>query len=105
MNITTNESNVFSPSVNIVRDSEVVLNYIPTPNATQSFLQIINNYQIGIRAFNLVGAYGIGKSAFLWAIENDLKKNSNYFTSNNNNNQGLREFDFIKFVGDYTSIH
>lgn len=102
MNITTKESNVFSPSVNIVRDSEVVLNYIPTPNAIQSFLQIVNNYQIGIRAFNLVGAYGIGKSAFLWAIENDLRKKSNYFIDDDN--QGLKEFDFIKFVGDYNSI-
>tara|TARA_R110000868_G_scaffold411183_2_gene702171 strand:- start:226 stop:2712 length:2487 start_codon:yes stop_codon:yes gene_type:complete len=102
MNITTKESNVFSPSVNIVRDSEVVLNYIPTPNAVQSFLQIVNNYQIGIRAFNLVGAYGIGKSAFLWAIENDLRKKSNFFIDDNN--QGLKEFDFLKFVGDYNSI-
>jgi hypothetical protein len=103
MNIITKEHNFFSPSVNIVRDSEVVLNYIPTPNAVQSFSQIINNYQIGIRAFNLVGAYGIGKSAFLWAIENDLKRVSNYFIDDFSN-QSIKQFDFIKFVGDYTSI-
>jgi hypothetical protein len=103
MSIITKENNYFSPSVNIVRDSEVILNYIPTPNALQSFSQIINNYQIGIRAFNLVGAYGIGKSAFLWAIENDLKRVSNYFIGDFNN-QGIKQFDFIKFVGDYTSI-
>jgi hypothetical protein len=103
MSITTKESIVFSPSVNIVRDSEVVLNYIPTPNAIQSFLQIINNYQIGIRTFNLVGAYGIGKSAFLWAIENDLRKNTNFFIDQDNN-PGLKEFDFIRFVGEYSSL-
>ncbi len=103
MSIITKEYNYFSPSVNIVRDSEVILNYIPTPNAVQSFSQIINNYQIGIRAFNLVGAYGIGKSAFLWAIENDLKRVSNYFIDDFSN-QSIKQFDFIKFVGDYTSI-
>ncbi|MEO5777370.1 MAG: hypothetical protein ABIQ27_10710 [Flavobacterium sp.] len=103
MNITTKENSVFSPSVNIVRDSEVVLNYIPTPNAIQSFLQIINNYQIGIRAFNLVGAYGIGKSAFLWAIENDLRKATNFFFDNDNI-QGLKEFNFIRFIGEYSSL-
>ena len=103
MGIITKEKKNYSPSVNIVRDSEVILNYIPTPNAIQSFSQILNNYQIGIRAFNLVGAYGIGKSAFLWAIENDLKKFSNYFIDDFSN-QSIKEFYFIKFVGDYTSI-
>lgn len=103
MGIITKEKKTYSPSVNIVRDSEVILNYIPTPNAVQSFSQILNNYQIGIRAFNLVGAYGIGKSAFLWAIENDLKGFSNYFIDDFSN-KSIKQFDFIKFVGDYTSI-
>lgn len=103
MNITAKESNTFSPSVNIVRDSDVILNYIPTPNSIQSFLQIINNYQIGIKAFNLVGAYGIGKSAFLWALENDLKKSTNFFVDNKTNNN-LLEFTFLRFVGEYSSL-
>ena len=66
---------IFSPSVNIIRDVDSNLNYIPTPNSKQIFNQLINNYIEGTRSFNIVGAYGTGKSSFLWAFEKNINKN------------------------------
>jgi len=81
-----------------------VLNYIPTPNAKQAFNQIINDYQTGIRSFNIVGAYGIGKSAFLWAFEKNINQSHLYFSKLNNSFNKLKGFDFLRMIGDYTSL-
>lgn len=89
----------FSPSVNIVRDSGDSLDYILTPNAELVYSQIVSGFQIGIRAFNLIGAYGTGKSAFLKAVESDVLNSSKIFKSEN-----FKDFRFIKFVGEYASL-
>lgn len=94
----------FSPSVNIIRDSDEDIKYIPTSNANHAFVQIINDYQIGIRSFNIVGAYGIGKSAFLVAFEKSLNGTENYFNRPKFFSSSLKEFEFCHFIGDNESI-
>lgn len=95
---------VFTPSVNIVRDADVSLNYIPTPNATQVYNQLINDYQTGIRSFNLVGAYGTGKSAFLWAFEKNINQKHAYFSSGNSAFRHVKGFTFLSLIGEYNSV-
>src|SRR6476620_8264960 len=102
MNTTTN-TYFFSPSVNIIRDNNLSLNYIPTPNSVQAFSQIANDYKIGIRVFNLVGAYGIGKSAFLWALENDFEQRHNYFNAISIAEKVVG-FKVIRLIGSYNSL-
>jgi len=54
----------FTPSVNIVRDTDIELDFISTSNTVAIARTIFENYQSGIHAFNLIGSYGTGKSAF-----------------------------------------
>lgn len=98
------ENITYSPSVNIIRDADAALNYIPTPNAKKAFNQIINDYQVGIRSFNIIGAYGIGKSAFLWAFEKNINRSNNYFSPVNTTFGKLKGFQFIRLVGEYNSL-
>jgi len=99
MNITNRNNYHYSPSINIVRDNGKDIDYILTPNAKLAYSQIINGFQIGVRAYNLVGTYGTGKSAFLKALESDVTELSNNFQ-----NKTFTNFEFIKFVGNYTSL-
>lgn len=94
---------VFSPSVNIIRDADSELNYIPTPNSKQVFNQIINDYKAGIRSFNIVGAYGTGKSSFLWALEKNINQKHNYFRPLNGAFHKLKGFEFLLFLGKFNS--
>ena len=59
----------YSPSINIVRDLNKNLEYIPTTNAKQVYTHIAKNYATGTHSFNIVGSYGTGKSSFLLALE------------------------------------
>ncbi|HMR90810.1 MAG TPA: hypothetical protein PKC69_00785 [Chitinophagaceae bacterium] len=95
---------IFAPSVNIIRDVNSPLNYIPTPNARIAFTQMINDYQTGIRCFSIVGAYGIGKSAFLWAFEKNINRKKEYFSSLNRGINKSKEFEFLRIVGEYASL-
>ncbi|RZK14280.1 MAG: hypothetical protein EOO56_25300, partial [Hymenobacter sp.] len=72
---------MFSPSVNIVRDAAQPLNYLPTPNAQLVYRQLAGNYRTGTHCFNIVGAYGTGKSAFLWAFGQTLTGQHAYFAA------------------------
>lgn len=94
-------ANKFSTSTNIIRDTDRELIYIPTPNAIRISNQISNDFKQGIRAFNIIGSYGTGKSSFLWAIEQTLKENKSYFGLNMLPNPKI---DFIKIVGEYQSL-
>ncbi len=94
----------FSPSVNIVRDSKLELNYIPTPNSSQVFDQLANSYQSGIHSFSIVGAYGTGKSAFLWALEKTLVEHRLYFDHDQITNGEIKTFEFWHFVGEPISF-
>jgi hypothetical protein len=96
----------FSPSVNIIRDANTTLNYIATPNSKQAFSQIINDYKTGIRSFSIVGAYGIGKSAFLWAFEQSLNRKNEYFSIPEGESivSEIESFDVARIVGDHGSF-
>jgi hypothetical protein len=91
----------FTTSINIIRDKGKNLNYIPTPNAIRIVNQIANDFKKGIRVFNIIGSYGTGKSAFLWALEESLTNNKKYFGINLLQNPTI---DFLNIVGEYKSI-
>ena len=93
--------NNFTTSVNIIRDTDRDFNYIPTPNASQVVSQIVNDFKIGIRSFNVVGTYGTGKSSFLLAFEQSIKGTKRYFEPNF---IVKPNYDFVKIVGSYASI-
>lgn len=88
-------------STNIVRDESKDLNYIVTPNALQMYNRIVSNSSNN-KSFTLIGNYGTGKSTFLWALEKNLIKERIYF--NNNIGTNVNSFEFIKLVGDNTSL-
>lgn len=98
------KSATYTPSVNIIRDVNADLVYIPTPNSKLVFNQLINDYQIGTRSFNIVGAFGTGKSSFLWAFEKNLNRSANYFSSLPGVLKNIKGFTFLRFIGEYESI-
>ncbi len=93
----------YTPSINIKRDFAQEINYILTPNASQIFGQISSNYQKGSRSFNIVGAYGTGKSAFIVALEQSLSGKSHFFDKAKLFNDKAN-FEFINIVGENKSI-
>ena len=94
----------FSPSTNILRDVNRNINYIATPNTKEIFNQILNNLKSGVKTFNLIGSYGTGKSTFLWAIQQNLVNEKNYFINLNGQFGGIKQFEFINIIGDYKSL-
>ena len=90
----------FSPSVNIERDFDKVLDYVVTANSSAVFEQIMRKAEVGIRAFNLIGAYGSGKSSFLWAFSQTLTRQNDVFKRNNHE----INFEVLSIVGDYRSL-
>lgn len=97
--------NRYSPSVNILRDSHKDIHYIPTANSRRIYEQIIESYaSSNMRSFNLVGSYGTGKSAFLLAFEKQLEEKQSFFGKLNGKFKGIKNFDIINIVGDYSSI-
>lgn len=94
----------FSPSVNILRDAGKDITYIPTPNTTRIFQQIVSDYKIGIRSFNIIGSYGTGKSAFLLALEKNLQGQRRDFNAVNGHFGSVQGFEFWNIVGEYQSI-
>ena len=94
----------FSPSVNIVRDFDRQLEYIPTANSRRIYNQIVNDYALGIHAFIVIGSYGTGKSAFLLAFERTLTRQHSFFPSPNGHFNGVDSFRFINVVGAFDSL-
>lgn len=92
---------LFSPSVNIVRDADRRLTYYPTDNTRRIVSQIIADYHAGIRAFTLIGSYGTGKSAFLWAFEQNILGKQPFFRDHLLGNGNT---EVIRFVGGFTSL-
>lgn len=90
----------YNPSINIVRDSKQTTNYIPTQNAQLVFEQISKDFSKGVRSFNIIGAYGTGKSHFLWAFQKQVNEQASYFKTE----KELPEFEFLNVVGKYESI-
>ena len=94
-------ANKFTTSVNIIRDSERELNYIPTPNAIRVVHQISNDFKMGVRSFNIIGSYGTGKSSLLWAIQQSLNNYKKHFEVNLLSDPKV---EFINFIGEYRSL-
>jgi len=95
----------YSPSINIIRDSNRELDYIVTPNSVLVYDQIINNYLSGTHSFNVVGAYGTGKSSFLVALKHHLFNEQKYFAALNGNFKHIKGFEFLPIIGDYSSLY
>jgi len=95
----------YSPSINIIRDSNRELDYIVTPNSVLVYDQIINNYLSGTHSFNIVGAYGTGKSSFLVALKHHLSNEQKYFAALNGNFKHIKGFEFLPIIGDYSSLY
>lgn len=91
----------FTTSTNILRDASRELNYIPTPNSVRVVNQIANDFQRGIRSFNIIGSYGTGKSSFLWALEQSLRGKKRVF---NINLLQSPKIEIINFIGEYKSF-
>lgn len=91
----------FSTSINILRDTDKKLNYLLTPNSKNVANQIVSDFKLGIRSFNIVGTYGTGKSSFLVALEKSLKNINKYFKLEFKQKQTV---DFLKIVGSYKSL-
>ncbi len=91
----------YTPSVNIIRDQNRDLSYIPTQNSYRVANMIWDAIDQGSRSFNLIGSYGTGKSSFLWAFEQSVKGNKHFFKLSSNENQKI---EFINFIGEYKSL-
>ena len=91
----------YTPSVNILRDSNGLVHYYPTPNARRAAQLIEQSYVQGVRVFNLIGSFGTGKSAFLWAISQTVRGRQHYFEI-----PGLirPKVEVIPLVGEYGSV-
>lgn len=94
----------FSPSINIQRDSEYEFNYIPTPNASKIFNQILSDSLVGIKSHIIIGAYGTGKSSLLLAAKQTLSGFKKHFPIFEKVIKQLPNFEFLSVVGQYTSL-
>lgn len=88
-----------SPSVNIIRDDNLDLDYFVTPNAERTAKALFQNFEKGNHSFNLIGSFGTGKSAFFWALEKSLKGDKDFFHTAYNG-----KTEFIKIIGGYSSL-
>jgi len=94
----------FSPSVNIIRDTDYAFNYIPTPNNVQTFTTILNESLVGIKSHVLIGAYGSGKSSFLLALKQTLEKSHIHFKGHEKLLNSIPNYEFMSIVGEFTSL-
>lgn len=101
---TTKQEYQYSPSVNIIRDKGKELRYIPTYNGQRAFEQIVKSAPTGVRSFAIVGAYGSGKSTFLWALGETVNSGKQYFEEYDYLLKGFSNNAILDFVGDYSSV-
>jgi len=96
------QTNYFSPSVNIQRDQDRLLNYIPTRNGEKAFQKITSSFLHGTKSFNIIGAYGSGKSSFVLALDKVLNGKADYFQ--NPFDEIIDSFETTFIVGEYISF-
>lgn len=97
------QTKYYSPSINILRDANSHFDYIATRNGDKAFQKITSSFfEKGRKSFNLIGAYGSGKSAFILALEKVLNKKADYFI--NPLNGAINKFDPIFIIGNYSSF-
>lgn len=94
----------FSPSANIHRDLNAPLNYFPTPNTKQVFQELLSDFATSNRAFNIIGAYGTGKSSFLLALYQTLNGKQNFFPESNKQIASFGSIEFVELIGTYDSL-
>jgi hypothetical protein len=94
----------FSPSINIQRDSEYEFNYIPTPNTSKIFNQVLSDSLTGVKSHIIIGAYGTGKSSLLLAAKQTLTGFKKHFTGYDKLIKQLPNFEFLSIVGRYASL-
>jgi len=94
----------YSPSINILRDNDFYFNYIVTPNTQGVFSQLANDLLTGIKTHTIIGAYGIGKSSFLLAMQQTLTAKHIHFTGYEKLIKQLPVYEFVNIVGEYSSI-
>lgn len=92
----------FSPSINLHRDADKTLYYLPTPNAQAALRRIAQGMDSGQRSFNIVGSYGTGKSAFLWALVRQLMGQERIFPDMPEALSG--KFEVLTLVGRPVSL-
>ena len=96
------QTNYFSPSVNIRRDQDLLLNYIPTRNGEKAFQKITSSFLNGTKSFNIIGAYGSGKSSFILALDKVLNRKADYFQRPFD--ETIDSFETTFIVGEYISF-
>ena len=95
----------FSLSANIENGFAKGMQYLVTPNAQNAIHNLVNDFKSGIHSFTIIGSYGTGKSSFLLALEEDLKKTSkkNYLLDAKNLSNA-KGFEILNIVGDYSEM-
>ncbi len=96
---------LFSLSSNLKTGFPEGYNYIVTPNAQKVADSIIDGYRSGVHSYTLIGTYGTGKSSFLIALEEDLRKQGKHKLLKSTkalNDSGV--FETIDIIGDYKSL-
>jgi hypothetical protein len=96
------QTKYYSPSINIQRDQNHSIIYIPTRNGEKAFQKIVSSFKQGTKSFNIIGAYGSGKSAFILALEKVLNRKATYFL--NPFDGEINSFACTFIVGTYSSF-
>ena len=95
----------FSLSANIENGFAAGNQYIVTPNAKKAIHNIVNDFHTGIHSFTIIGSYGTGKSSFLLALEEDLrKKNKKPFLLDYKVLSNTTGVEIRNIVGDYKEL-
>ncbi|MBK6883719.1 MAG: hypothetical protein IPH05_12380 [Flavobacteriales bacterium] len=89
-----------SLSINVLRDEGEDFGYIPTENAKCIAREILKSERTGTHAFQVIGSYGTGKSAFLLALTNTLLGKAKYFGYRTDKKLPA----VINLVGEYGSL-
>lgn len=92
-----------SSSINIIRDQNKSIDYISSINTTRIANFILDEFEKGTHSFSIIGSYGTGKSAFLWAFNKSLSSSDkeNFFDFSNNK---FRQTESINIVGEFNSL-
>lgn len=91
----------FTPSINIIRDQNEEVNYFPTPNAKRVATEIASGFSKGFRSFSILGSYGTGKSAFMWAFSQSLFGKKHFFDVSELDGHKVK---VMPFVGEFRSV-
>lgn len=94
----------FSLSTNIENGFPDGMQYIATPNAQTAVSTIVNDYQVGIHSFTIIGSYGTGKSSFLLALEEDLLATTRLNLLDPKVLSDAKDYEVLNIIGDYADL-